>query len=204
MSAKPVKAFIIETDDPEESTIQFATTNVAARRQGADEIGTDFEAVSCKRLPWADQYVDSGIPALAYIENDWHVSCANCGAMVHKESGSTDDDGNYEPHEPVYRGEHVFCSPGCETSHDSKVAEQNAKFAAFESRVRELRPDLQYKSFRGAYPYITMTGEFMFDGAKYGGSVRDEGDGALLWFVANGDKAAWDQYEADQAKSGAQ
>jgi len=44
-----------------------------------------------------------------------------------------------------------------------------------------------------------MTGEFMFDGAKYGGSVRDEGDGELKWFVAQGDKAQWDYLEECRA-----
>lgn len=196
---KPVKAFIVETDDPEDSSIQFATTNVAARRQGADEIGTDFQCVSCKRLPWADEYAGKLIPAKAYIDNGWRVGCTNCGDMVGEDSYGWDDDENETPHEPVYRGEHVFCCMDCQATHDAKVAEQNAKFSAFEKRAREARPDLQFTSFRGKYPYRTMTGEFMFDGAKYGGSVRDEGDGELKWFVAQGDKAQWDYLEECRA-----
>ena len=47
-----------------------------------------------------------------------------------------------------------------------------------------------------------MTGEFTFDGAQYGGSVRDEGDGNLKWFIAQGDKAAWDFYESGRASTG--
>lgn len=62
-----------------------------------------------------------------------------------------------------------------------------------------VRPDLQFKTFRGAYPYRTMTGEFTFDGAQYGGSVRDEGDGNLKWFIAQGDMAAWGYLEAERA-----
>ena len=95
--------------------------------------------------------------------------------------------------------EHVYCFPDCKSAHEAEVAEQNAKFAAFEKRVREDRPDLQFKTFRGAYPYRTMTGEFTFDGAQYGGSVRDEGDGNLKWFIAQGDMADWEYLEAERA-----
>ena len=196
---KQVKAFIVETDDPDETVIAFATSNVAARRQGADEIGADFGSVSCRRLPWADEYAGKGIPAEAYIQHGWRVSCTNCGDMVSQDSYTVDESGKEIPHNPVYCGEHVYCCPDCRSAHEAEVAEQNAKFAAFEKRVREARPDLQFKTFRGAYPYRTMTGEFTFDGAQYGGSVRDEGDGNLKWFIAQGDMADWEYLEAERA-----
>lgn len=197
---KKVLAYIVETDDPEESVIEFAASNVAARRKGADEIGTDFGAVSCKRLPWADEFAGKAIPAKAYIDNGWRVGCTHCSSMVGQETYREDEDGTEFQHDPVFDGEHVFCDEGCQGAHDARVAEQNAKFAAFEKRVREARPDLQFKTFRGAYPYLTMTGEFTFDGALYGGSVRDEGDGDLKWFIAQGDKAAWDLYDKELAQ----
>ena len=199
MSVEP-KAYVIETDDPDEAVICFATSNVAARRQGADEIGTDFGAVSCKRLPWADEYAGKPIPAKAYIDNGWRVSCTHCGIMVTEDSANEDEDGNVVAHVPVYRGEDVFCCTDCEASHDAEVADQNAKFTVFEKRAREARPDLQFTTFRGAYPYRTMTGEFTFDGAQYGGHVRDEGDGELKWFVSGCDKKHWDQLEASRAE----
>lgn len=195
MPAKTLKAYIVSNGDPECDSIQYATTNVAARRQGAAEIDDDFGSVSCKRLHWADEFASKPIPAKAYIDNGWRISCTNCGDYVSDESYRADEDGEDVPHDPVFRGEHVFCSPECQARHDASVAEQNAKFADFERRARAARPDLQFKEFRGAYPYITMTGKFTFDGAKYGGSVRDDGDGALKWFIASGDQAIWDAYE---------
>lgn len=202
MTDKPLKAFIVETGDPEEATIQFATTNVAARRQGANEIGTDFISVTCRRLPWADEFAGKPIPAKAYIENGWFMECANCGQHV-SDDMTEDDDGN--PQVPVFEGTRAYCGQGCKDALETQISEQNAKFSAFEKRVREGRPDLQYTSFRGAYPYIHMTGEFAFEGAQYGGSVRDEGDGELKWYVAQGDKAAWEFYEQSRAadKAGA-
>lgn len=199
-----LKAFVIEADYSEDVVVLFATTNVSARRQGANTIGVDFGEVSCRRLPWADQYAGTHIPAKAYVENGWRVGCLYCGDMVYKGSIWLDDDYYERPHEPVYRGENVFCCPRCEAAHDAKVDKQNAKFAGFEKRVREARPDLQYKAFLGAYPCITMTCEFTFEGSQYGGFVRDDGDGTLRWHVANGDAAAWEAYEAGRAKVGAQ
>lgn len=107
-----MKAFIIETDDPEESTIQFATTSVAARRQGADEIGTDFGLVSCKRLPWADQYAGKPIPESAYIVNGWWFECATCGDRVSDETKA-----------PVFAFDLVFCCSNC---HEAEVADRTA------------------------------------------------------------------------------
>lgn len=200
---KPMKAYLVSNGDPECDTIQFATSNVAARRDGANEIGDDFGSVSCRRLHWADEFVGKRIPAKAYIDNGWRVSCTNCGDYVSEDSYCTDEAGEDVPHEPVYRGAHVFCCPGCQSTHDAAVVAQNAKFAEFERRAREARPNLQFTEFRGAYPYITMTGKFMFDGAKYGGSVRDEGDGELKWYIAQGDQAAWDYCEAELATAAA-
>lgn len=121
---KRVKAFIVETDDPDETVIAFATSNVAARRQGADEIGTDFGSVSCRRLPWADEYAGKGIPAEAYIQHGWRVSCTNCGYMVSQDSYTMDESGEEIPHNPVYCGEHVYCCPDCKSAHEAVSKEQ--------------------------------------------------------------------------------
>lgn len=107
-----VKAFIVETDDPDDSVVKFATTNVAARRNGADEIGADFGNVTCKRLPWADQYAGKGIPPTAFIENGWHYECSTCGDKVGKETPA-----------PVFALDLSFCSAKC---HAVEVADRQA------------------------------------------------------------------------------
>jgi len=109
---RPVKAFIVETDDPDDSVVKFATTNVAARRDGADEIGADFGAVTCKRLPWADQFAGKGIPESAYIENGWRYECSTCGECVDKETPA-----------PVFALDLAFCSEKC---HAAEVADRQA------------------------------------------------------------------------------
>jgi hypothetical protein len=193
-------AYQVETGDPEESSIQFATTNVAARRQGAHAADVDFTQASCKRAHWADQYAGQRcIPAQAYIENGWNIGCTNCAVTVSSDSYHQDEDGDTDkPHEPVYRGEDLFCSAECELLHDAEVASYNAKGEAFKARVTQERPDLEFTVFRCGWPHITMVGEFKFPGCQYGGSVRDqEGDGTIQWYVAGGDVTAWLAYEKE-------
>lgn len=109
---RAVKAFIVETDDPDDSVVKFATTNVAARRNGADEIGADFGNVTCKRLPWADQFAGKRIPETAFIENGWHFECSTCGDKVGKETPA-----------PVFALDLAFCSAKC---HADEVADRQA------------------------------------------------------------------------------
>lgn len=191
---KTIKAYIVSNGDPEEDTIQFATTNVAARRQGADEMGDDFSNVSCRRLPWADEYSYNKIPAKAYIEHGWYVGCLHCGITVSEHSYVEDEEGNEIPHAPIFRGYDVFCCAECEASYDSEVINQNTKFVNFQQILLKENPDLEFKKFQGKWPHMTMTAKFMFDGAKYGGTIRDEGDGVLKWFIANADISAWEEY----------
>lgn len=200
VQVKPVKAYTVATDDPEESTIQFATTNVAARRQGADAIGSEFSWVSCKRAPWADQYADSFIPAQAYIENGWWVNCTNCSRMVSDEHHALDSDGDEtdELLTPVFDGPRVFCDASCKAAHEKEVADRDAALEAFKKRVAEARPDLTFKDFTGGWPRYTITGQFTFPGCRFGGSVHDhDGDGGeLAWYIAYGDQDAWAEYES--------
>ncbi len=116
---KPMKAFIIETDDPEDSVVRFATTNVAARREGSEEIGCDFNQVTCKRLPWADVYAGIGIPHSAFIANGWRYDCATCGDCVDSYTEA-----------PAYGMDLVFCCEACK-------AEEVAQRDAHAKRVQE-------------------------------------------------------------------
>lgn len=112
---RPVRAYLVSDDDPETQTIKFARTNVAARRRGANEIGTDFGSVTCRREPWADEFAELGyIPAKAYIENGWWVGCSNCGVSVSSDSHGEDDEGEQVAHDPVYCGAHLYCTPSCQ------------------------------------------------------------------------------------------
>lgn len=67
-----------------------------------------------------------------------------------------------------------------------------------------MRPDLQFTKFSGEWPQLTFVANFSFEGCQYGGSVRkDHNKDDLEWYVANGDKDAWDAYNAAKQQGGA-
>lgn len=188
------------SDDGPRGEIVFNQHGVAARRIGAGKLGVEFEEVECRRVSEYDQFAEQGwVPARHLIDTGWQFFCRECELRI----GS--DAYDYDEEKPIdldgmvtFDNSHVvYCSQQCQRDFESRIDTQNKKFNDFKDKITELRPDLRFTKFRGAWPSITMVGEFMFDGGKYGGSVRDQnGDGELTWFIANGDKEAWDAYEA--------
>ncbi|MEN5236645.1 hypothetical protein ABE459_03965 [Pseudomonas sp. TWI923] len=200
--SRKVLAYTVETNDPEESTIQFATSNAAARRQGADEIGTDFGAVSCRRAQWADQYAGQRfIPAQAYIDAGWWFDCNHCGTKCDSDASRWDEEAETDiPLDLVFDGRVVYCSAECKEGHEAEVAARNARFEGFKERVVAAQPGVTFTEFIGGYPRCGDSARFTFPGARYGGSVSEAEDGqGLKWYVAQGDKAAWDYFIAEQA-----
>lgn len=199
MSTKPLKAY--EVNEPEEgcSCIVFETNSAAARRNGAGELGIDWEDVSyCRRIPWADRYagVKGGVPPLVCIANGWRFKCMHCNCTINSDLEGEDTEGNYIKLDPVEDGEALYCSKTCKDKQDNEKANRNLAFEAFKKSVQEQRPDLTFVDFQGAWPWITMTARFTFPDSKYVCSARDQdGNGNIEWFIANGDKAAWDAYE---------
>lgn len=200
VQVKPVKAYAVSTNDPEESTIEFATTNVAARRQGADEIGADFSWVSCKRAPWADEFAGKGIPAKAYIENGWFIGCTHCGRYISEDAYELDEHGDETetPLNPVFDGRDVYCSDEHKAAFEQQIADHNAAFEAFKAKVITGWPDLTFTEFKGAYPLVHCTALFTFPGAAYPGHIAER-DGELRRYVAREDEAAWAEYERQRA-----
>ncbi|RML70517.1 hypothetical protein ALQ91_100548 [Pseudomonas syringae pv. syringae] len=198
---RKVLAYSVETNDPEESNIQFATSNAAARRQGADEIGTDFSGVSCRRAQWADQYAGVRyIPAQAYIDAGWWFDCNHCGTRCDSDACRWDEESDTDiPLDLVFDGRVVYCSAECKTGHDAEVSARNAKFEAFKAAAAAAQPGVTFTAFTGGYPYCANSGKFTFPGAQYGGSVRDaEESTELTWWICTADKDAWDRFIAEQ------
>lgn len=198
---RKVLAYSVETNDPEESTIQFATSSAAARRQGADEIGTDFSGIaSCRRAHWADQYAELRyIPAKAYIDAGWWFDCNHCGTRCDSDAGRWDEETDTDiPLELVFDGRAVYCSAECKSGHDSEVSARNAKFEAFKAAAANAQPRVTFTGFTGGYPYYANSGKFTFPSAQYGGSVSDtENSTELTWWVSAADKDAWDRFIAE-------
>ncbi|MEL1213721.1 hypothetical protein [Aeromonas caviae] len=113
-SEKQLKAFSVQ--DGEHGAVVFATSGIAARRIGANELNTDFEFIeSCRRLPWADQYASAGqVPPLELIANGWWLECGHCYRSVCEDSSHYDKESGMDiPHQPVADGAHLYCTPAC-------------------------------------------------------------------------------------------
>lgn len=188
--ARPVRAYLVSDGDPETQTIQFGRTNVSARRRGANEIGTDFGSVTCRRERWADEFADQGfIPAKAYVDNGWWVGCSNCSDMVTADSFGDDDEGNTVPHEPVYCGEHLYCSPGCQESEKiAKAAAAQCKQEVIDGTLAEF-PGVEVVS--ASEHGTDRWARFNFPGGL-GAAEWRLGD-SEIW-IAKRDQEAWTSY----------
>lgn len=197
MSDKPLKAYAVTERSEAMTVIVFATSGIAARRQGANEHDTDFECIeSCRRAPWADQYQSTGkIPAQAWIDNGYSQTCDYCETVIYGDA-TEDEYGNEQ--EPIFEGVHAYCGAGCKAAREQDIAERKASGEAFKAKVQAERPYLKFTRFRAGYPWIYNSAEFTFDGAKYGGGVNEKEDGALYWHVSAEDKPAWDRLIAEQ------
>ncbi|MGC0818475.1 hypothetical protein WKH08_09515 [Pantoea agglomerans] len=101
--AKILKAYHVQGD--EYGTIRFAHNNVTARREGACELDTEFNAVSCKRIPGADKYAEKGeVPLHVLVEDfGWWTECGYCNHHVYSETEGR-----------VWDGDTAYCDIQCQ------------------------------------------------------------------------------------------
>lgn len=193
MSDKKAVAWMVSDDDEGCATVVFHHHGPAARRMGCGEVGSEFEYCTAKRAPQFDQYAEQNkVPQMALLEDGWWLSCHHCQHQIREEE--RDEDENTPLDQVVVIGDSVFCNQQCKESQDSEKQKSNEAFEVFKKKVQAARPDLEFTDFEGEWPWITKTACFQFPGSQYGGSVRSD-DGEIQWSVANGDKAAWQEYE---------
>ena len=79
LAMKRLKAYQV-SDGADVTVIRFATSSAAARREGGNEIGCEWDGVdSCARKPEYDQYAPGPVPARALIEAGWQFECRRHG-----------------------------------------------------------------------------------------------------------------------------
>lgn len=199
MTAKPVKAYAVTERSEAMTVIVFATSGIAARRQGANEHNTEFDCIeSCRRAPWADQYQSTGkIPAQAWIDNGYSQICDYCETVIYGDT--TEDEDGYEQ-EPIFEGMHAYCGSGCKEAREQDIAQRKASGDAFLARIKAERPFLTFINLRCDYPWIYNSAEYTFEGAKVGGGVSEEKDGKLRWHVAAVDEEAYAAFVSRAAR----
>lgn len=117
MDAK-LKAYEVRDDGEGYCCVVFATNSATARREGASELGTDWECIeSCRRAPHLDQYAPGPVPPFTLIEHGWWFECQHCGRRVSNEMAEELEDDGLNPADFVPRPagkDGVFCSESCE------------------------------------------------------------------------------------------
>lgn len=82
------------------SVVVFHHHGLAARREGANDLGLDFEDVECYRASQFDEYADKGeIPRTVLLDNGWWFECHSCYAHITEDS--------------IYKYSPYYCSFKC-------------------------------------------------------------------------------------------
>lgn len=162
-----LKAYEVRYDYDDRAVVVYATNGATARREGAGELGIEFEEVeSCRRAPHLDQYAPGPVPPLTLIEHGWIFECHHCGRNVQLEMEDEIEDDGLDPADFVPRQagkDGVFCSAGCE------CADHMAK------RGREEAEEALIEVFEAKFPGATLTSIHVYDGPKLLPPERQEG-----------------------------
>ena len=172
--------------------IVFASNSATARRNGASELGCDWEDIeSCRRASWADSYAqDRRVPPLVMINHGWWFECCHCGCQVSDDSSHDDDDGNEIPHEPVADGQFVYCSPACLAEDQRERAERKARKEAAKKAALDTFPGVDVKWTDDSEPAKVS---FTFPGGTHQ-VTWTVGESAVM--VCLGDVEAWLAFKA--------
>lgn len=188
-AVKPLKAYSVQDD--EHGEVVFATSGIAARRIGANQLNTDFECIeSCRRLPWADKYASAGrVPSLELIAHGWWFECSHCYRKVCEDSCHYDKESGQEVmHQPVEEGDCIYCTPACRDAELKARAEAKARKEATIKLVTDKFPGVEVKWVGDGEPAKVS---FTFPGGSYAAHWT-VGEGSID--VANGDTASWEAY----------
>lgn len=165
MDAK-LKAYEVRDDGEGYCCVVFATNGATARREGAGELGTDWECIeTCRRAPHLDQYAPGPVPPLTLIEHGWWFECQHCGRRVSNEMAQELEDDDLDPADFVPRpaGKHgVFCSESCECADHMK------------KRGRAEAEEALIEVFEAKFPGATIEHAYVYRGPKLTHGIRGE------------------------------
>lgn len=145
---KPRLCYIVDDDD-EVWRVLFRTSDIAAKREVASELGCEISDLHARRRSEWDQYAATGVPALVRIDDGWWYECDGCGTTINADyigtrerSGDEHEDWRLDaeygpdltvpemsPVEP--RPGRVWCHPSC---HERDMAAR-ARRRRWEERV---------------------------------------------------------------------
>src|ERR1700677_4212029 len=181
-----MKAYIVRETYGDGCCVEFADHNVVARRNGANELNTDFGGVECNRYPAFDEYAPC-VPDAVLVEHGWWFECMQCGQRI--SSDLEDEDGEPIELEPIYAGNHVFCPPTCQEKFKAERLYKAARAEMAVTMATQRWPGIEIRHKSG---HDVGRVEFSFPG----------GEGRVTWsidkttvLVERRDVDAWHQFE---------
>lgn len=197
---KRLKAYQV-SDGNDGCCIYFAANSATARREGAAEIGVEWEDIDyCNRKPEFDEYAPGPVPPLVLIDGGWWFECHKCGRSVSESlHGEVECDGlDPADFEIVAEGRTVFCSRACSATHYAErranAAAQVALIELFDAKYPDCtieRVHVYGKKLEGPdgpCGGMKCSVSFTFPGAKYGATYEY---GSPDLYVAQGDIDAY-------------
>lgn len=176
--ALPLKAFCVSNESEGQSTVIFAKYNIVARRQGAQELNTEFDSVSCRRSPNFDQFAPGPVPVEAQLLAGWRFECGHC----YKEVTSQ---GSY-----AISDERVYCCSECAQAATTEKNADDAHMASFKEKIAGQAPFASIvNAWRNDYGTFAL---IKWDGDK-NAMFEMRSDGALNARVHKDHQVRWDE-----------
>jgi hypothetical protein len=160
-------AYIVRETHGDGSCVRFAEQSVVARREGANELDTDFEAVECHRAGEFDAYAPGPVPDPVLVEHGWWFECMQCNQRISSEP--TDEDGEPIELAPVYEGSWIFCTPKCQEAFKAERAAEKARGEAASAAALKNWPGITVRYTNGYETPARV--DFAFPG----------GEGSVTW-----------------------
>ncbi len=132
---KRLKAYQV-SDGEDVTVIRYATSSAAARREGGNEIGCEWDGVdSCVRKPEYDQYAPGPVPAQALIEAGWQFECRRhgCGNWANRDADELTFSAAGDP----------YCCEACMARHFARQRANAAAGSALQEMVEAKLPGCQ-------------------------------------------------------------
>lgn len=165
---KRLKAYHV-TDGDDGACITFATNSATARREGASEIGCEWQEVeSCHRRQEFDAYAPGPIPPAVMVEHNWGFECRNdgCWNWVYSDLDEKRFSAVGDP----------YCCEACMARHFASLRGQAAAEAAMQELVELRLPGAKvtevYVHGQRLEPHVPGCGysafaDFTFHGGRY-------------------------------------
>lgn len=148
----PPKAFCVTDEAEGRSVVVFAKHNIVARRQGAGELDTEFDSVSCRRAPNFDSFYPGPVPVATKLQAGWHFECCHCQKQVTSQSSHAIVD------------EAVYCCNECAQATSAKKNADDAHMSSFKEKISGQAPFASVeKSWRNDYGTFAL---IKWDGDK--------------------------------------